>query len=359
MEPAMKRAFRSFPRNGVYYSEDTETGKQKSLKTRDPEEADRLLNAMNEARKNSASINLQIGRIYIAAADPKAATRTWKDVFDAVLPTVKGPTLERWETAEKDEALDSLWKIRVLETQPMDFLGALNTGTVSTNVFLRRLNNFAFGMGWMPTQVLPKKLWPKVQYKEKRAIVLQEHLSILLNEKNVEKNKYWGLSWYLGASQTDMAWLHGEDINRQERTIFYRRRKNKGAALQRYGKKVEALLNILPTSGPLFPRMKEMTSSERATEFKRACKRADVSGVTHHCYRYAWAERALLAGFEERYAQAALGHGSKAVARAYAKKAPLILPSLEEYEERNAAKNVVPMPAQNNPEVAGPSAAAV
>ncbi len=344
----MKRAFRLFPRNGVYYSEDTKTGKQKSLFTRDPEEADRLINAMNEAARNSASINLQIGRIYIAAADPKAATRTWEDVYEAILPTVKGPTLERWEKVEKDKALGSLWKIRVLETQPMDFLGALNIGTVSTNVFLRRLNNFAFGMGWMPTQVLPKKLWPKVQYKEKRAIKLEEHTSILLHEKNVEKNKYWDLSWHLGASQTDVAWLHAEDINWVERTIFYRRRKSKSAALQRFGKKVEALLRTLPTSGPLFPKMKEMRASDRATEFKRACKRADVSGVTHHCYRYAWAERALLAGFEERYAQAALGHGSKAVARAYAKRAPLILPSLEEYEERNAGNKVIPLPNQAN-----------
>ena len=42
---------------------------------------------MNEASRNPAAVNLQIGRIYIAAADPKAATRTWKDVFKAVLPT--------------------------------------------------------------------------------------------------------------------------------------------------------------------------------------------------------------------------------------------------------------------------------
>jgi len=117
----MKKAFRIFPRNGMYYSEDTETGKQKSLHTRDRDDAQRLVNAQNEAAKNPAFLNLQIGRVYIAAADPQSATRTWKNVYDAVLPTVKGPTLERWEKVEKDPALSGLWSIRVLETQATQF----------------------------------------------------------------------------------------------------------------------------------------------------------------------------------------------------------------------------------------------
>jgi hypothetical protein len=38
----------------------------------------------------------------------------------------------------------------------------------------------------------------------------------------------------------------------------------------------------------------------------------------------------------ERFAQAALGHGSKAIHRAYAKKAVIIVPSLEDYERKMA-----------------------
>jgi hypothetical protein len=45
----------------------------------------------------------------------------------------------------------------------------------------------------------------------------------------------------------------------------------------------------------------------------------------------------------ERFAQQALGHSSKAFARAYSKKAKVIVPSLEEYERR-----IVPMPAAVN-----------
>ena len=53
-----------------------------------------------------------------------------------------------------------------------------------------------------------------------------------------------------------------------------------------------------------------------ATEFRRACRRLKLSGITLHSYRYAWAERARSCGYPERFAQEALGHQSKAVHRA-------------------------------------------
>jgi integrase len=59
-----------------------------------------------------------------------------------------------------------------------------------------------------------------------------------------------------------------------------------------------------------------------------------IKGISLHSYRYAWAERARIAGMPERFAQESLGHGSKAVHRAYSKKAQVNLPSLEEYERR-------------------------
>jgi len=56
----------------------------------------------------------------------------------------------------------------------------------------------------------------------------------------------------------------------------------------------------------------------RAKEFKQRCIGLGIHGVTLHSYRYAWAERAIIAGYPERFAQLALGHNSKAVHRAYA-----------------------------------------
>jgi len=59
-----------------------------------------------------------------------------------------------------------------------------------------------------------------------------------------------------------------------------------------------------------------------------------------HSYRYAWAERAQIAGYPERFAQLELGHTSKAVHRAYAKNAKVTLPPLEEYEREHSQKIV-------------------
>jgi len=51
-------------------------------------------------------------------------------------------------------------------------------------------------------------------------------------------------------------------------------------------------------------------------------------------HEYAWAERAKVTGMPERFAQEALGHNSKAVHRAYAKRALMRIPSLEDYERK-------------------------
>ena len=70
----------------------------------------------------------------------------------------------------------------------------------------------------------------------------------------------------------------------------------------------------LPRSGPLFPKLKSMREAHRSTEFRRACRRLKLCGITLHSYRYSWAERARSCGYPERFAQEALGHQSKALA---------------------------------------------
>jgi hypothetical protein len=46
----------------------------------------------------------------------------------------------------------------------------------------------------------------------------------------------------------------------------------------------------------------------------------------------------LFMNYPKQFAQEALGHNSKAVHRAYAKRALMKIPSLEDYEQRAAAK---------------------
>jgi integrase len=58
----------------------------------------------------------------------------------------------------------------------------------------------------------------------------------------------------------------------------------------------------LPAEGPLFPYLRGLRSSDRANLFKDRCRSVGVAGITLHCYRYSWAERAKSAGYPERFA---------------------------------------------------------
>ncbi len=103
-----------------------------------------------------------------------------------------------------------------------------------------------------------------------------------------------------------------------------------------------------------------MHEKHRAKLFRRRCLGLGIDGVSLHSYRYAWAERAKVCGYPERFAQEALGHNSKAVHRAYARKAKVKLPSLEVYERRSREAQVIPMPLPNvAPSVGAASSATV
>ena len=82
MSESMKQAFGLIRRPwGVYYLKHKITGEQKSLKTSDKFEAQRILQAHNES-ECQPHFNLSLARVYLNGADPKLATRTWQEVMD-------------------------------------------------------------------------------------------------------------------------------------------------------------------------------------------------------------------------------------------------------------------------------------
>jgi integrase len=210
-------------------------------------------------------------------------------------------------------------------------------GTVSTNVYLQRLHNFCVDMNWLPWPLVPKRQWPAVEFKEKRSITLAEHLAIVARENNLERKAFYKLAWHLGASQSDLAFLEAENVDWDNHVISYKRMKTGTIAIMRMDEDMEEILRDLPGSGPLFPYLRTVRSGDRATEFKQRCTGLGIKGVSLHSYRYAWAERAKTAGYPERYAQVNLGHNSRAMARAYSRKAPVEMPSLSEYERQQKA----------------------
>jgi hypothetical protein len=277
--------YRAFQRkSGVWYLQDRKSGEQESLRTRDKTEATRLLNAKNEAVYQPAAINLQLARAYISASDPKLGTRNWQEVMEQVVKLKRGETQRRWAVAIKDKNFDSIRKLSVLETRSDHFLKVLSDGKISTNVYLRRVHNFALNMDWLLKPVLPKPSWPKVTYKTKRGITIEEHLLITGREQNTERKAFYQLCWHLGGSQTDIAHLDAEDVDWNDTGIK--------PPLIRFGKGVADILGTLPQKGALFPYLRTVRPGDRATEFKQRCDGLKIKGVSLHSYRYAWAERA-------------------------------------------------------------------
>jgi integrase len=346
MKEIMKLRFRMFRRkDGIFYFFDRDTGQRRTLGTADRAIAQRLIHAKNEGQQQPL-INRQIARAYLSVSEPEIFKRTWQGVIDEIIKTKTGETRNRWETAAKDKAFTLLRNRLILETNSDFFLRVLGEGTVSTNVYLRRLHNFALDMNWLPWPVLAKRQWPKVRYKTKRAITFEEHEAIVAREQNPERKAFYQLAWHLGASQTDIAFLEGKNIDWDQGIVTYERRKTHTIALMRFDGEMANVMRSLPPSGPLFPYLRKVRAADRATEFKQRCKGLGIQGVTLHSYRYAWAERAKKAGYPERFAQEALGHNSKAIHRAYARNAQVILPSLESFAKHSTEQKILAFPVQ-------------
>jgi len=209
----MKQAFGLIRRPwGVYYLKNKITGQQESLKTSDKAEATRLLVAMNEAQQQAA-MNLSLAKVYLRHSDPLVASRTWQTVIDEIIRTKTGENQVRWQVMAKSKWFDPLRHRLLIETQAEHLLHVLQCGKVAINVYLRRMHNFAIDMNWLPASVLPKRQWPPVKFKDKRAITLEEHQKIITVERNLERKVFYQLCWHLGASQGDIANLKGEDVD--------------------------------------------------------------------------------------------------------------------------------------------------
>jgi integrase len=327
----MKERFYLFKRNGVYYVEDGQTGRQHSLKTKDGVEARRMVHARNEAVRCPV-LNLAMARVYMSAHDPKTLARTWGDVMDEFCSRGKPATQKDRRLVAQRQPQSQLRNLKLVETTADDFIRVLNAGGAMTNAFVRCLHNLALGLGWLPWPILPSKLWPVVRKKARRGITREEHRRIIAAEKNVERRLYYQFLWETGAAQSDAAEFCAEQIDWPRRILAYQRQKTGSWAHLQIGRPLEELLRQLPASGFLFGKIAKTKNSARSAEFRRRCRILKLNGISLHSYRYAWAERAQSCGYPERWAQNALGHNSRAIHQAYAKGGVAICPPLDDYE---------------------------
>src|SRR5438874_2419888 len=229
----------------------------------------------------------------------------------------------------------------LVQTTGADLLAVIHANGNCVAHYLRRLHNLALDLGWLPWPILAKRAWPKIRSQSKRAITAEEHAAIIASEQNRECRAFYELLYETGAAQTDAANLTVEDIDWQNGVLVYRRKKlgplSEPCRLT-IGKKLRTLFHVLPSSGDLFPNIKRTSANHRSAEFRRRCRVTGIAGVSLHSYRHAWAQRAKSCGYPQRFAQEALGHGSRAVHEAYARGAVVICPALEEYESASAEK---------------------
>lgn len=336
MERNVQQKYRLYRRsNGKFYWQENDSPKQGALRTSDRREAEKLLNAMNEAQRQPV-LNLSIARAYLAAHDPQMASRTWRIVMDEMATHGIPSTQERCGRAFRSKGYNPIREKPLVQTTAADLLAILHANGNSIGHYLRRLHNLAVDLGWIAWPILSKRAWPKIRSKSKRAITAEEHEAVIASERNVERKAYYEVLYETGAAQTDCANLSGEDVDWKAGVLIYRRQKlgpfSEPAQLT-LGRRLRALLEVLPRSGPLFPNITRTCAKARAAEFRRRCRIAAVSGVTLHSYRHAWAQRAKACGYPERFAQAALGHASRAVHEAYSRSAVVICPPLERFEQ--------------------------
>jgi hypothetical protein len=212
---------------------------------------------------------MQIARAYLLVGDPESVKRTWQTVMNEIVKLKHDETLRRWLVAIKDKAPDGLRTIPLMETRAEHFLRAMEKGKVSTNIYLRRIHNFALGMNWLPVPVIPARMWPGFSFKEKRAITLEEHCAIVAREVNGERRAFYELAWHIGASQSDIAYLEAENVDWKNTVISYERKKSGESAFIRFGKEVERILSDLPSR----PRRSKVRPAACSS-----CFRAPVAG---------------------------------------------------------------------------------
>jgi hypothetical protein len=86
-------------------------------------------------------------------------------------------------------------------------------------------------------------------------------------EKNAERRAFYELAWHVGASQSDLAQLHADDIDWQKKIISYARMKlaGRGKLLPQVpiGPELEKLLTALKSDGYLFPHLR--SDSQRSS----------------------------------------------------------------------------------------------
>lgn len=185
----------------------------------------------------------------------------------------------RWTTAAKDRAFDLIRRAVVADTRPETLIAVLHSGTVSTNVQLRKLHNYCLDMGWLPWPIIPKRQRAAVRYGETQHPLRRA-------SRNCRPRAESGTPRSLRAL---LATRWCPRRHREPDRLGHRLGtpdgsvpplENKLAPLIRFGEDVDRVLRQIPASSPPFPYLLGVRPFDRATEIKQCGRDLGIEGVT-------------------------------------------------------------------------------
>ena len=87
-------------------------------------------------------------------------------------------------------------------------------------------------MNWLPWPILPKKRWPGVVFKKKRAITWEEHCRIIEQEKNPERKAFYtNWRWHTWRVAIRSRVSGAGNIDWERRALSFTRKKTKTIAI--------------------------------------------------------------------------------------------------------------------------------
>jgi hypothetical protein len=252
---------------------------------------------------------------------------------------------DRKKRAFRSQPFARLLKVKLIDTEA-DHLFAVLEHKKAGNAahhYMRRIHNYAVQLGWLLAPVMADAAWPTVRKKHYEAITEEEHLRIVEKEQNTERRLFYETLWETGGSQSDIANLHWNRVDKETNTIEFVRQKlehreSVGLTCLCIGRRLQAILDQFSQEGYRFAKIRLELPKHRSAEFRRRGRTLKIKGRVLHSYRYAWAQRARSAGMPEREAMNHLGHKSKAIHAAYGRRASVTTLPLEYYEAQKARK---------------------
>jgi hypothetical protein len=168
----MKARYKLIRRRGIYYCEDSKTRHEWCLHTPDRQMARRILQAIWESEQ-MPFVSSAIAHAYMAAATSMVHENTWSDVLDLLLAEKnESPSKWRWELVRSHASLKPLWRLKVMHTRADQLFTLLREGTQATNLYLRRLHDYALDVHWLPWPILSKKCWTMALARMRRTQLL-------------------------------------------------------------------------------------------------------------------------------------------------------------------------------------------